>query len=518
VLCSICGRVCGLTSRMYAYSYQRLTAERRSTYRLVTTGLNSISVLVDDRCPPARAPQLKRCENPMGNIRPLVAILLLIVMGFVLVVSHETGQAVASNGVVVFDSLDQVSTSTTSTVTTTTTSTSTSLTSTTQTTSTSFTFTVPSLSLNPNFGYVGLTVQVTGSGYSTTDTSCSISGTVVASPTCSVSGGALNGSFAVANVGVGSYGVTATGNQVGDSASTSFTVNSGPSITFDPSSASPATTVHVSGSGFLSTDTSCSLSGTPISQGTCSVTGGTLDGAFTVANVASGFYTITATANPGGDSASANFQVNSAIPTITVNPSTAGVGATVQVSGSGFAPSDSSCSLSGGGVVASETCSVSNGAVSASFVVAAASAGSFTINVTGNPAGDSASALFTLSVSAASMSLNPTGGAPGGSIQVSGTEFSLADTSCTISGTAVTSPNCSISGGTVSGSFTVANVGAGYYTTTVTGSTGDSASANLAVGPTMAPAIPGFPVEAILSGLFLGLATIALLRRRGATA
>ena len=186
----------------------------------------------------------------------------------------------------------------------------------------------------------------------------------------------------------------------------------------------------------------------------------------------------------------------------------------VQVSGSGFSSSDTSCALSGGSVVASETCSINNGAVSASFTVASASQGSYTITVTGNSAGDSASATFTLTVSPVSISLSPPGASPGNSIQVYGAGFSLLDTSCSVSGPAVTSPTCSISGGTVSGSFTVANVDAGYYTVTVTGSSGDSASATVAVGPTSTPAIPGFPVEAILIGLVLGLAAVAILRRK----
>jgi len=408
-----------------------------------------------------------------------------------------------------YDVLDQMST--TSTFTTVITSTSTSLTSTTLTTST------PSLALNPDSGSIGLTVQVSGSGYHTSDSSCTISGDVVSSLSCSVSGGALSGSFTVANVTFGAYTVTATGNQIGDSASATFTVNTAPpSLTLNPSAASQNTVVQVVGSGFLGSDTTCTLSGTPVSQATCSITGGDLTGSFTVGNVASGFYTITATGNPGGDVASANFQVTPPVPTITLNPASAGVGATVQVSGSGFSTTDSSCSLSGGAVVASETCSVSGGAVSASFIVATTSSGSYTISVSGDPAGDSASATFTLSVSPISIGLSPSGASPGASVQVTGSGFSLADSSCSISGGAVTSPICSISGGTISGSFTVANVAAGYYTVTVTGATGDSSSANFAVGPGTVPAIPGFPDEAILTGFLLGLAAVALIRRRRA--
>jgi hypothetical protein len=108
----------------------------------------------------------------------------------------------------------------------------------------------------------------------------------------------------------------------------------------------------------------------------------------------------------------------------------------------------------------------------------------------------------------------PPGASPGNSVQVYGSGFSLLDTSCSISGPPVTSPNCSISGGTLSGSFTVAYVNAGYYTVTVTGSSGDYAAATLAVGPSSTPALPGFPIEAIISGLLLGLAAVITLRRK----
>ena len=123
-------------------------------------------------------------------------------------------------------------TSSTSTATTTTTSTTTSLSSTTQTSSATTTFIYPSLFVNPSAGLIGSTVGVSGSGFSTSDTSCSISGMVVASSTCSISGGALTGTFTVVTVGIGSYSVTATGNQAGDSAAATFTVptTTGPAI------------------------------------------------------------------------------------------------------------------------------------------------------------------------------------------------------------------------------------------------------------------------------------------------
>jgi len=446
----------------------------------------------------------------MKNLqRGTIAVLILVVASMLL--TSYAGMPVAS---ATFGVIQQVSLSS-STSTVTVTSTTTSLTSTvsTQTSSTTTTFSIPSLSLNPSTGPIGVTVQVSGSGFSMSDYSCTLSGTVVSSQSCSVSGGVLTGTFTAANVPVGSYTVTGTGGQAGDSATASFTLASAPAVTFNPISASPGTTVQVSGTGFEVSDTSCSLSGSPASSPTCSVVNGALSGTFIVANIAAGFYTVTATGNPGGDSASSSFKVNAAAPSITLSPSTARAGATVQVSGVGFSPSDSACTLSGGTVVASQTCSITNGAVTASFVVANVATGPYTITVTGSPTSDSASTVFNVGTPV-SITLTPGSGPPGFTVQVTGSGFSTNDASCTIASPAVISASCSISAGALTGSFVVANVGVGYYTVTATGSTGDFASATFAVAPYSAPAIPGFPFEAILAGLLLGVGAVILFRRR----
>jgi hypothetical protein len=178
--------------------------------------------------------------------------------------------------------------------------------------STDSTITVPSISLNPGSGSAGLIVAVSGSDFSTNDTACSISGSVVASQTCSVSGGALSVStaFTVDNVAGGSYNVKVTGTPSEDSASAQFTVNAPtPSITLTPS-AQVGVTVQVSGSGFLTSDTACSLFGNPVTDSTCSVSNGTLTGMFTVANVAPSEYTIRARGRPGDDSVSTQLTVD----------------------------------------------------------------------------------------------------------------------------------------------------------------------------------------------------------------
>jgi hypothetical protein len=84
-----------------------------------------------------------------------------------------------------------------------------------------------------------------------------------------------------------------------------------PSIILSPSSGSAGLTVTVSGSGFNIADTTCSISGRVIASQTCTISGGTLSGAaFSVANVPGGFYTVVVRSMPSGNSASAQFMVN----------------------------------------------------------------------------------------------------------------------------------------------------------------------------------------------------------------
>jgi len=70
------------------------------------------------------------------------------------------------------------------------------------------------------FGVPGNALQVYGSGFSLSDTSCSLAGDAVASAvSCRISGGTLTALFIVAAVPNGYYELTATGN-TGDSANT----------------------------------------------------------------------------------------------------------------------------------------------------------------------------------------------------------------------------------------------------------------------------------------------------------
>ena len=299
---------------------------------------------------------------------------------------------------------------------------------------------------------------------------------------------------------------------------------SSPSASFSTASGIPGTLVTVSLTGYNSTDTSCTISGTPVYNPTsCTLSGGSGTLTFTVKQYTpAGTFIITVTGNPTSDSSQTSFQVVGL--SFSLSPTSAAVGAKVTFRLSDLPSNDTSCSISSqGNVITVPACVVSNGSGSGTFVIGNVAPGDYLVEITactGNngcppSAGDFSQAVLTVESSPTpSILLSASSGTPGTTIQVTGKGFSNSDTSCDISGTAVGSVSCSISDGALSGSFVIQDVSVGFYTVTATGSTGDFVSVNVGVAPTTTPAIRGFPPEAILSGLLLGLAAITLLRRK----
>ena len=271
--------------------------------------------------------------------------------------------------------------------------------------------------------------------------------------------------------------------------SSSTVAASSPSIALNPTSAPAGSTVNVTGSGFSMSDTGCLISGSSVSASSCMISGGgTLKGSFVVSSVAVGSYTIAVIAGPGGDSATANFQVTFPIPSMTINPNSAEVGANVTVSGSGFAPGDSTCTITGsGGSISSPSCSISAGAVTGSFVVANVSAAVYTITVTGNQAGDSVSSDFT--------------------VEAPSTQTTSSTSSSTM--TSQSSTTTVAQSTVVLVTAVVTTVMSSPTTTALRTSSLISVTA-----PMTLPPVPGFPLESIITGIILGLMFLAIARRR----
>ena len=287
-------------------------------------------------------------------------------------------------------------------------------------------------------------------------------------------------------------------NSVGDLL---FSVTLNP-LMLNPLSAQVGSQVEVSGSGYASTDTTCTLSGTPVSPTSCSISGGSLTGSFDVGNALAGAYTITGTGSPTGDSSSSTFTVLP--PSLLLNPSSGPAGTHVDVSGFGFYSSDSAppCTLTGAPATTPPSCSISSHDLTPFTFVVAGPTGTYTITATTTGA-DTGEAVASFRVTSQQITLSSSSGHVGDTVSVSsGSGFSLADTSCALSGRIIagSSTACSIDVGTgtvtLLPSFVVGNVAPGVYSITATGSPqGDSATANFQV----LPSPPKVPISATVS-------------------
>ncbi len=231
----------------------------------------------------------------------------------------------------------------------------------------------------------------------------------------------VNGSFTIGNVLPGQYIIEITGclgnngcfPSSGDFAQAVLNVVNGPVIKLSPASARTGAHILVNGTGFLPTDTSCTVSAvgfdanghSPLLSGTAacviSVGSGIVGGSFTIGNVLPGQYVIEVTGCRGnngcfpssGDFAQAVLNVVGG-PVIGLNPSTGQPGAHILVNGTGFLPTDTSCTVSAVGFDANGhspllsgtagcAITVGSGAVNGSFTIGNVLPGQYVIEVTG---------------------------------------------------------------------------------------------------------------------------------------
>ena len=310
----------------------------------------------------------------------------------------------------------------------------------------------------------------------------------------------MNGSFIIGNVPPGQYVIQVNCNG-GDSAQAILNVIGGlPSIQLFPTSAAEGATVTVIAYGLSPSDTGCYLlaynaaTNTPdnnlITSSTCSITAPqTAQGSFVVGPYATTNipYNVTVRGTPVNDiPAWASFNVTA---DVLVTPPTGTKGSVFTFTGSGFESDATSCTAATipvMGVTPSCFISAGIGQVAGSFTApSTAVSGTYGIVVTDNT-GATATGFFTVGTPSALIVLNPSSVQQSQPVGVAGTGFNPDDTTCTITaGTPppwTVAPVCSISGGYVSGSFTVSDTASGgYYLITVTGNGGDFAQNFLAV-------------------------------------
>jgi hypothetical protein len=190
----------------------------------------------------------------------------------------------------------------------------------------------------------------------------------------------------------------------------------------------------------------------------------------------------------------ATFAFVESAPTISLS----GSGSSISFAGSGFLPTDTTCSVSSpssNGVILSSACVVQagTGMPNGGFMVGNVLPGEYVIQVTGNY-GDFAQAILQVNRGAPQFGLGGggqvTGYQAGSRVSIQATGLLPTDTTCVIS--SPSSPNvvlpgtaaCVIQAGTgvAYGGFIVGNVLPGSYVIQVTGNQGDFAQTVLAIG------------------------------------
>jgi hypothetical protein len=377
------------------------------------------------------------------------------------------------------------------------------------------------ITLSPGTASPGTHVDVNGTGFLPTDSSCTVlspgtSAVLSTSAACvtQVGTGVIEGSFIVGNVVPGQYVIQVSGNQ-GDFAQAVLNVTSGPVLTVVPTSGSIGTSIAVHGTGFLTTDQSCSISSistpNPILVGSagCVITvdTGVVTGSFIIGDVSPGDYVVEVTGCAGntgcapsaGDFAQAVVTVVLSTATLALSPTSAAEGATVTFIGTGLSPSDTACSVEAfngpstsvpdNNLITSPTCSITTpGIAQGTFVVGsyATSDIAWHIAVEGTPVNDLIPVTPVPFTVVPDVIVTPTSGTVNTVFTFTGSGFSSAATSCTaVTVPAFGSPGCSISGSTgqVSGSIVVpTGTVSGTYGMMVTDNTGKTATGVFTVG------------------------------------
>jgi hypothetical protein len=177
-------------------------------------------------------------------------------------------------------------------------------------------------------------------------------------------------------------------------------------------------------------------------------------------------------------------------PVVSLSSQTARAGIEMSITGTGFLPTDTSCTFSSpssAALVTSSACVTQSGSLSGGFTVGNVAPGDYVVQASGN-LGDFAQAILDVS-GGAQLGLSPASGPPGLDVSVHGFGFLPTDTTCSISSPSSPNPILPGSGacviqsgsGTAIGGFMIGNVLPGEYVVQLTGNQGDSAQALLDV-------------------------------------
>jgi prefoldin subunit 5 len=338
-----------------------------------------------------------------------------------------------------------------------------------------------SITLSTKSGPTGTVVDVTGRGFVhavqniiiTMNQSTTFTLAVNTTTIKTTSSGTFSGTFIVPSIGNGAATVAATeGTNV---ATATFTVKGITAITASPTSAAPSSPITITGSNFTAiAGKAVTISFSTFTYTFATNSSGGFSATLTTPGLPPGSYEIKAIDANGLNATIASYQL--AITLLSVTPSTGPTGSVVSVTGYGFTAGNTFNVTMGTYLMTTGTVGAST--ATTNFAIPTMPAGTYTVTLTEDVTGLTASTTFTVNATS-TLAVNPTtapANVPGVTLTLTNfgasTAVSFSIQNSTYSTALSVSPSTTNSSGIVVGTFTVPAFTLGVYTIVANESSG----------------------------------------------
>ena len=255
---------------------------------------------------------------------------------------------------------------------------------------------------------------------------------------------------------------------------TTFTVVSHSTIALGKTSGPVGTSVTVNGAGFAANETGITVTfdGSPIGTATRASATGAWTMTFAIPTASGGPHSIDASGNTtaSSDVTEQSFNIT---PSIKINPTSASPGASITVSGTGFAANETGINVTyDGEPIGAPAAAAANGTWNTTFKVPPGSAGTHTIDAFGSSTSIASVPDLTFKVGAG-ITINKTSGGAGTSVIVTGAGFAANETDIAITydGNPIGSKLTAGSTGSWTATITIPATPAGAHTISASGPT-----------------------------------------------
>jgi hypothetical protein len=317
---------------------------------------------------------------------------------------------------------------------------------------------VPKINLSKTTGSSGNSVTITGTGFAaSSNVKITFNGAQVSAGNSDATGNLLSASFNVPLAASGTYTVAAIDGS-SNTASAVFTNTVTPTISLNQPNGNVGTSITVTGSGFASNESGVqvTLNNSQLGSPVTAVSNGTWSITAAIPAIPAGSYPIGASGN-ATTAASVTPQTFKVTPNFTLGKTTGTPGASIAISGTGFAANETNIVLSfDGHNIGSPVTADANGSWTSSFNVPVSASGTHNVVASGptTAASSITAILFTVGPN---ISENKTTGAIGVSVIATGSGFASGENGIVITfdGAQVNSPVIADTNGSWSSTFVV---------------------------------------------------------------